>query len=176
MSFRGHKSAPPVLPPLTLDWTLTFKHRATKLALAYWISRRGKRNRPTRADIDPVEMKEFLPNAALVEVHYRAGEDCRYRIRLAGTEVEQVFGPISGRDIESAFPPELATRWRENFDTAREAERPVRLAGHVAFENKLWLAFEALLAPLGDEHEPVSMLYGAFASWPDQERVSKKWD
>jgi hypothetical protein len=159
------------LPVLTVDWSLSFNREVNRVALAYWQARRGPRNRPSRSDIDPVDMREFLPNVALVDVLQPEGAGFDYRFRLVGGHIEEVFGAIGGRDIASVFPPDLEPRWRSSFDTAREADRPVRLAGHVGFENKVWLAFESLLAPLGEESGPASMLFGVFASWPDQELV-----
>ena len=44
--------------------------------------------RPTRADLDPVEMPKLLPHMALVEVDKF---DPRLRIRLVGTNIVNIY-------------------------------------------------------------------------------------
>jgi hypothetical protein len=85
-----------------------------------------------------------------------------YRIRLAGTHVEKVFGSISGHRIDQVLPAAIAARWQQCLDTVVEADRPLRLTGRAGFENKSWLVGEVLLAPLGDEARPVSMILAVF--------------
>ena len=169
MLLRVHETVAVALPPISLDWALNFVHRGPQLALAYWRSRCKSRNRPARADISPSEMSEFLPYVALIDVHKPAGSNASYYMRLAGTHVEQVFGPITGHHIGSILPPEIEERWRTYFDTVRGADKPLRLSGRVAFANKTWLMSEALLAPLGEEQGPVAMIFAAYAAWPDQQ-------
>jgi hypothetical protein len=150
------------LPPVTLDWELDFVADELKQALTYWRSRCGERARPTRADISPHAMARFLKHVALIDVRHPAPETRAYRVRLAGTYVEQVFGPISGHRIEDVLPAAIATRWHRSFDAVFEAARPLRLTGRVGFEDKSWLVGEVLLAPLGDELRPVSMILAGF--------------
>ncbi len=91
---------------------------------------------------------------------------------LAGTRVEQIFGPIGGKSISEVLTEEIEARWRSYFDAVCDAVRPLRISGRVAFENKIWLESEALIAPLGQAGEPVTMLFAALAAWP-AELVSK---
>ena len=150
------------LPPVTLDWTLDFTSRELKQALAYWSSRCGKRKRPMREDLHPAAMAPFLRHVTLIDVRHLAMGVRAYRIRLAGTYVEQVFGPISGQRVDAVLPPPISARWHKCFDTVCESDRPLRLTGRVGFEDKSWLTGEVFLAPLGDEARPPSMIFAAF--------------
>ena len=150
------------LPPIALDWKLDFASGELKQALAYWNSCRGERKRPTRADLNPVDMSKFLKNVALFDVRYTSTTVRAFRVRLAGTNVEQVYGPISGHVIDEVLPAEIAARWQWCLDAVCEADRPLRLTGRVGFEDKYWLTGEILVAPLGDEMRPVSMIFAAF--------------
>jgi len=150
------------LPPITQDWALNCASDALKQALAYWRSVRGERRRPTRAELTPAGMAKFLRHVALLEVRHVSATKRTYRIRLAGTHVENVFGSISGHLIDQVLPAAIAARWQQCLDTVVEADRPLRLTGRAGFENKSWLVGEVLLAPLGDEARPVSMILAVF--------------
>jgi hypothetical protein len=162
------------LPPVTLDWTLDFTSRELKQALAYWTSCCGKRRRPVRDDLHPAAMAPFLRHVTLIEVRHLAMGARAYRVRLAGTYVEQVFGPISGQRIDQVLPPPISVRWQKCFDTVCEAERPLRLTGRVGFEDKSWLTGEVFLAPLGDEARPISMLFAAFVWHQDPQQFASE--
>ena len=61
----------------------------------YWLSKRGTRAMPSRADIDPGELRALLPHVLLVDV-IEDGKDFRYR--LVGTELERHFDrAVTGR-------------------------------------------------------------------------------
>jgi hypothetical protein len=158
-------------PPVTLDWDLNFECPELKEALRYWQSRCGGRTRPARANMNPAGMTKFLPLVTLVDVHQRAGAKREYRIRLAGSNVEQVYGNLTGRLIEDALPPAIAERWRNCLDIAYEADRPLRLAGQAAIANKRWLTGEILLAPLGDPDGPISTFFGVIF-WRHERNVA----
>ncbi len=64
--------------------------------LAYWESKRQGRAMPARADIDPLDFHELLPNIILLDVE---GE--RFRVRVVGTGVVARFGDdYTGRYLD----------------------------------------------------------------------------
>src|SRR5579859_8055397 len=63
--------------------------------LGYWSAKRGARRMPSRADIDPADLRVLLPHIMLLDV-IDGGSDMRYR--LVGTEIERHLGrPVTGR-------------------------------------------------------------------------------
>lgn len=63
----------------------------------YWDSKRGDRAMPSRADIDPSEIKDLLPGIVLVDVNYAP---LRLTYRLVGTdEVEARGYDPTGKDV-----------------------------------------------------------------------------
>ena len=153
------------LPPIALDESLSFVQPATIAALAYWNSKLGGRPMPSRADLDPREMRRFMPHVALVELRRTPQGDQDYFIRLVGTNIEQVFGQLTGQLISEFLPPEIEVRWRRMFDAARDAASPVRITGRVAFQRKTWLQCELMIAPLGTDGKTISMFFVAVATW-----------
>ncbi len=60
----------------------------TRLLFAHWDRLRGERVAPTRADIDPADLRGFLADVFMLDAHpWQEG-----RIRLAGTRVCALFG------------------------------------------------------------------------------------
>jgi hypothetical protein len=67
----------------------TFKCRTPVLEqlLAYWDSKRRGRRCPSRADLDPADIKQLLPNLMIVDI---TQDPFRVRYRLVGTDITRV--------------------------------------------------------------------------------------
>jgi hypothetical protein len=72
----------------------------------YWEEKRRGRPFPSRADIDPLELKRFLPGLVLIDV---VDDDRRYVYRLVGTREVAMRGrdPTGKSMIEGYFAPSL---------------------------------------------------------------------
>lgn len=157
-------SSPGGLPQIHIDPQLGIVHPALASALAYWRSRAGDAM-PRRTDIDPVEMRHFLPHIGLADLSPGPDGKVHYFVRVAGAEVENVFGPLTGRYLHDVLPAMLLPRWEFIFGSTIRARAPLRFVSRVAHEGKLHLAFEALVAPLSEDRVNVTMLLGAFTVW-----------
>ena len=156
--------------PIVVDRNLEFVHPANVQALAYWQSKCGPRAMPARADLDPLEMRGFLANVALVDVLPREGRPSEFRIRLAGAAIEDVFGPVSARLLTDAVPAATAARWAGMFQATIDARGPIRVSGRVSYEKMDYLETEALFAPLADAGADISMLFASAAFWSETEK------
>jgi hypothetical protein len=88
----------------------------------YWNARRGIRSMPGRGDIDPLEMRQWLPRITLVDVD---GED-RFTYRLVGTQIVDLLGiNPTGQPIESAWPEEMAATMLQGLRQVVETRAPV---------------------------------------------------
>jgi len=154
-------------PPMVIDHELAFRHPANRAALDYWRDKAGARAMPGRGQIDPVEMRGFLPHIGLADVGAPGSEPPRYRVRVAGSVIEEVFGPVTGRTLEEALPPPIAARWRMIFDATLHGRAPVRATTRVTHDGKLFLTAEVLMAPLSDDGKTVSMVFASVAFWTD---------
>ncbi len=145
-------------PPIVVDYDLKFRQPEVGAALAYWHSRCGARTMPARADLDPVDMREFLANVMLAEV--AAGpHGPEIRLRLAGTAVEAVFGPMTGKPLTEALPSNLVSRWLLIAETVLAARRPVRFVTRIAYQNQEFVTAEALVAPLSSGGDAIDMMF-----------------
>ena len=57
----------------------------------YWLDKRGDQAWPDRRAIDPADLKQILPNLAIIEI-IGAKADPRFRYRLVGTAIVAVYG------------------------------------------------------------------------------------
>lgn len=63
------------------------KHQSTRLVFDYWNSKRGRRAAPSRADIDPAEIRHALSDTFMLAADFAD----QLRFRLAGTRVCALF-------------------------------------------------------------------------------------
>lgn len=74
----------------------------------YWLDKRGERPWPDRRAIDPAELKEILPNLAIIEI-VGAANDPRFRYRLVGTAIVDAYGV----DPTGRFVDEMTGAYRD---------------------------------------------------------------
>jgi hypothetical protein len=71
---------------------------------AYWQRKRGARAMPTRADIEPTEIKRLLPGILLVDVRPSADGALDFVYRLVGTrEVDMRGHDPTGKRVADAY-------------------------------------------------------------------------
>ena len=118
---------------------------------------------PSRADIKPAEMKEYLGWIILIDA-LPAFDD--FRFRMIGTRVSQYFlDDATGQTMREAFAAYgdqvvngvIATHKK----TARD-QVVVRAYGGAGWLGRSFLDFDAIYLPLSDDGEPVNMILSAF--------------
>lgn len=130
----------------------------------YWEAKRAGRVMPTRADIDPLEMRAWLGNLLLIDV---AGEG-RFVYRLYGTGFVNSFGrDMTGRSVDE-LPPEQQERVRADYQSVCASCLPrarlytaafeVPMAGLQPPQDSQVVTWERLVLPLSDGASQVSML------------------
>jgi hypothetical protein len=128
--------------------------------LDYWDLKRGTRAMPARRDIDPTELKPYLPHLCLFE-SLPGGE---FLLRLMGTEITDRYGRNgTGRTLrdaaaDHALTLDIVTRILLAVSTHR---RPVLASGTLASIGQEHVLSEALLLPLSDDGANVTMILSA---------------
>lgn len=135
----------------------------------YWDGKCAGRNMPTRADLDPVEMRRWLGNLLLIDVTAEG----RFVYRLYGTGFVDSFGlDMTGRSVDE-LPAEQQERVRVDYEAVRASRQPrVRLYTAVFELPGIGLrppaepqvtTWERLILPLsGDDGEVAMLLVGAY--------------
>jgi hypothetical protein len=92
-------------------------------ALAYWREKKGDRELPGRADIDPVDFAAYLPRVMMVEV---AHDPLEFRYRLAGTGVFRMHGEeLTHKLARDLRPPEFGKLIHAHYCGAVRRRAPV---------------------------------------------------
>lgn len=120
-----------------------------------WHALRGERPFPTRAEIDPLAFRRWLPYLSIMELH---DNPFRVRYRLIGTEVAR----FSGEDFSGKWLHE--TGWSERhqalnlmlYQRVFETREPVFGHSQVDWQGRSDLTFEWALFPLGDADGPLT--------------------
>lgn len=124
----------------------------------YWNARRGIRTMPTRADVDPLEMRQWLPRITLVDV---SPDATQFTYRLVGTQIVDLFGADpTGQPIESAWPERETAPLLEAYREVAATRAPV-----FCEQTCEWLSDQAPSAwamrlPLSADGQRVDMVLG----------------
>ena len=121
----------------------------------YWIARKRDRIAPMRADIDPGELRDLLPNLFLVET---VGSPARYRYRLVGTEVVRQFGEeITGKFMDQVDLDHVAGRVQAEYDEAAATRQPIVSRWNYSKDAGRHVEYERLILPLSSDGRAVDM-------------------
>jgi hypothetical protein len=132
-----------------------------KQAYAYWRGKLRGRPMPSRADIEPAEVKALLPKLFMVDVEY---EPVRFRYRLIGTDIVTSLGrDATGRAIDESTFGEHATIIQSVYGAVVACRRPVAVRGRTTWlKDREWKRFQNLLLPLSSNGNVVDIILGVF--------------
>jgi hypothetical protein len=111
--------------PVELDIALGEIHSPRIHAFdAYWRRKCAGDRLPSRADIDPVEIKPLLPYFLLTDLEMTP---FRVRFRLSGTLVDEHNGPLTNSYVDQlqSVPPHMRAKYVAIYETAYRERRPV---------------------------------------------------
>ncbi len=136
--------------------TLQTNSRGADLGLRYWEERRRDRCLPSRADIDPLDIPDLLPQVFLVDV---GREPLDFRYRLVGTQiVRHSAADYTGKslhDLPEQCPP---SRIWSLFQRVVEERRP--FSAEVPYIHIPGKSVAMLATPLSDDETTVNMIFG----------------
>jgi hypothetical protein len=155
----------PPTTPYPRTTSLDFLERcrpATAEFYRYWDSKRRGRKMPSRADIDPLEMKPWLPGTALVDVTREPPGRLRpyaLRYRLIGTKPTLLRGhDVTGMRVESGYFGAGVEAALENYRLVIEEQTLVYDWDRTPSADGFSREAETLLLPLSTDGENVDMV------------------
>jgi len=111
---------------------------------------------PSRADIDPLEMREWLPGIILVDVFH---DPRRLVYRLVGSRsVELRQSDVTGRRVEDGFHGPTLDGVLENYRLVVDEQKLVYDWDGTASRSGLMRDSETLMLPLSTDGETVDMV------------------
>jgi len=126
---------------------------------AYWQRKRAGRSMPTRADIDPGEIRRLLPGVLLVDVVHRRGTPMDFIYRLVGTrEVEMRGHDPTGKRVADAFYGQSADEVTECYRRVVEHGRPYLDDDCFHLPGQEWSPTASIYLPLSQDGRLVTMV------------------
>jgi hypothetical protein len=121
----------------------------------YWLSKRGERRYPARAEIDPLDFRYALGDVTLVEV----GADRRsFTYRLHGSNLSARDGyDLTGKTLEAIPEAEYRERVRRGFTIAVDTGAPRHGIRDIVVDGRR-RCFEYLILPLASDGNDIDML------------------
>ncbi len=113
----------------------------------YWIAKRGSREMPDRADIDPIEIPALIPYLSLFAV---VGD--RFQFRIAGRFIVEAYGvEPRGKFLDALLPKAYADEALRAYRTVLEQRRPVLSCSEMTTPRGGSFPLTRLLLPLGQD-------------------------
>jgi hypothetical protein len=132
------------------------EHPDLRTLYDYWNERRRGRRWPSRADINPLELKFALGNMSLVDV--TRSSPPRFTFRLAGILLSQRIGQdLTGKTVNDIPDPAYRAEVAAIYGAMVEKGEPTLSLAERVFDGQP-RRFETLRLPLSDDGEEVTML------------------
>lgn len=124
----------------------------------YWHDIKGDRLMPSRADLNPADIAQFLPYISLIDVEQNPR---RYKVRLVGTETVNAMNiDTTGRYMDEF--PLVECHLKDRFDWMVRQKRPYLISGKLRWSRKSFLNFCSIGIPLSNNDEDsVILMYGS---------------
>jgi len=137
----------------------------------YWLNQRGAAAMPSRCGFRPSGIVRRLPMVSLVEV---LNDPRRYRFRLAGTGLRDVFGEeLTGRCLADIGFGEQMDFWRDVYDSVAQSGEPAQGYTKLAWRNKPTMIQAWLRLPLAGPDGEVSTILGYDRFLPMERMVAR---
>jgi len=136
--------------------------------LHYWEARRGGRDIPARADIDPVHFPRLLPHVFMIRVDR---DPLTFVYSLAGGENVEAHGyNFTGMDVRKldSIWPGYGSSLSEFYSHVVQRREVVAASGSMSFVDREFRAFEAIYLPLAAPDGSVGHIMGAALYGPVQ--------
>ena len=143
-------------------------------ALAFWSKKRGKRQLPSRRDIDPTEIpRVILPNLQIIDV---IDGGARFRYRLLGTATVDAYGEdFTGRYPDEMFPADLRDFIHGIYRRVCASRAPLFLSNRYITAKGFRLASRRIYMPLSDDDTQPHHIFGALTFDYDPSGKADRW-
>jgi hypothetical protein len=124
-----------------------------------WLSKRGGRKMPSRADLDPTTFARILPAIVLLDVGPDRGS---YTVRLVGEGLVEFFGHSTrGKPAGSDMRPEGQRAFVTLLDLLMAQRAPMFRSGRTWWaRDKAYKTYEACFLPLSADGETINLILG----------------
>lgn len=131
-------------------------HPRLRQLYEYWDQKRAGRRMPSRADLDPLDIRFAIGDVILVDV--LEGTPPRFRIRLHGTNLsERTRFDLTGKMLDEMPAPEFRELSTRSFRRVVRTREPLHAHAERLLDNRMQ-RYEAVILPLSSDGETVDRL------------------
>ncbi|GAB2175447.1 hypothetical protein DLREEDagr8_10050 [Dongia sp. agr-C8] len=146
-------------------------HPDIRAMVDYWRSKAGARRMPRRTDIDPGDIKAFLPRITLVDV---VPDARRFVYRLVGTEeVASRGSDPTGRSVAEAFFASSAEESLAYYEYVAQTGEPCCFRGDYRAPDGALEKQDVIFLPLSEDGETVSIILVFYHDYRFHPRVAE---
>ena len=165
--------------PMLCDPTCRFIYPEHYELLSLWRGLAGASGIPYRRELTARLLQPYLSSVALYERVDGADGTRRYRVRLLGSKLVQIFGELTGKFLDEAVPEEYVPRWHALPEVTLGTGAPVRLLIRSDTFDKAHMVAEYFCAPLRAEDGEAKLVvfaghYDGTLCWTDVEAEERK--
>ena len=144
-------------------------HPDIRVLVDYWRGKKGERRMPRRSDIDPAELKPYLPRISLIDV---VPDERRFVYRLVGTEEVALRGyDPTGKSVgEGFFGPNRELAF-EHYGYVVEHKALYCYRGDFDVQDGVVENEDVIFLPLSEDGENVNMILLFYFDYRDHRRV-----
>jgi hypothetical protein len=132
------------------------KHPKLRQLYEYWDEKRGARVMPSRADLDPIDIRFAIGDVILVDALDESPP--RFRIRLHGTNLsERTNFDLTGKMLDEMPAPEFRELSTRSFRKVLRTREPLHALAERLLDGRMQ-RYEAIIMPLSSDGERVDRL------------------
>jgi hypothetical protein len=157
--------------PEETEARIAASHPDIRAMAEYWRLKAGDRRMPRRTDIEPVDIKAFLPRITLVDV---VTDTRRFVYRLVGTEeVASRGSDPTGRSVAEAFFASSAEESLGYYEHVARTGEPCCFRGDYRAPDGALEKQDVIFLPLSEDGETVSIILVFFYDYRFHPRVEE---
>jgi hypothetical protein len=131
-------------------------HPKLRQLYEYWDGKRGARSMPSRADLDPIDIRFAIGDVILADVIDETPP--RFRIRLHGTNLsERTNFDLTGKMLDAMPVPEFRDLSTRSFRKVVRTKEPLHALANRLLDGRMQ-RYEAILLPLSSDGERIDRL------------------
>ncbi len=128
-----------------------------KFFLDFWRAKGGEDKTITRADISPMELKQYISQVVLMDV-VREGNGWKLIVRLIGGHVSGFYGEITGKDVREMDNTKAIERIYSVCSRMLETEKPIYTVAPALSPDRSYMEALALYLPLFDDEGKINKI------------------
>ncbi len=135
-------------------------NEAVDVILRYFEQKTGGTRLPRRDDLQPMELKQYLPQVGLFEPIY--GDDGQLvdvDIPLLGSRLDDFYGRMTGKRVKEFPQAQVALRVIQACRQCVTLKKPIVVNAQSLSDEKNFLAITVLYIPMSNDGETIDRIF-----------------